>query len=59
MIRGVKRGILVTRLWYVNVVDPRTLLCTGMTRDGNFFIEMARLLGPRSTFVSTKAPLPP
>ena len=39
MIRAVKRGILVTRLWYVNVVDPRTLLCTGMTRDGNFLIE--------------------
>ena len=40
---GVKRGILVTRLWYVNVVDPRTLLCTGMTRDGNFLIENGRI----------------
>lgn len=29
MIREVKRGILVTRLWYVNTVDPRTLLSTG------------------------------
>ena len=46
MIREVKRGILVTRLWYVNVVDPRTLLCTGMTRDGNFLIENGKITRP-------------
>jgi len=29
----------VTRLWYVNPVEPRHALLTGMTRDGTFLIE--------------------
>jgi predicted Zn-dependent protease len=46
MIRETKRGILVTRFWYTNFVDPRTLLITGLTRDGNFYIENGRIAGP-------------
>jgi predicted Zn-dependent protease len=46
MIAGTRRGILVTRVWYVNMVDPRTLLITGLTRDGNFLIEDGRIAGP-------------
>jgi predicted Zn-dependent protease len=46
MIRNTSRGILVTRVWYVNIVDPRTLLLTGLTRDGNFLIENGRIAGP-------------
>jgi predicted Zn-dependent protease len=50
MVRNVKRGVLVTRLWYVNFVDPRTLLLTGLTRDGNFLIENGRITGPMRNF---------
>lgn len=39
LIAETKRGLLVTRLWYVRVVDVRTGLLTGMTRDGTFLIE--------------------
>lgn len=39
MIRSTPRGILVTRLWYLREVDPRTILYTGLTRDGTFLIE--------------------
>jgi len=39
IIRDTQRGILVTRLWYIRTVDPRTLLYTGLTRDGTFLIE--------------------
>ena len=39
LIRGVKRGVLVTRFWYIRFVDPMSLLLTGMTRDGLFWIE--------------------
>jgi predicted Zn-dependent protease len=39
MIRSTQRGILVTRLWYLREVDPRTILYTGLTRDGTFLIE--------------------
>src|SRR5690606_8562739 len=28
MIRGTERGVLVTRLWYLREVDPRTILYT-------------------------------
>jgi predicted Zn-dependent protease len=46
MIRATKRGLLVTRLWYTNMVDPRSLLLTGLTRDGNFLIENGRVTTP-------------
>ena len=39
MIRSTERGLLVTRLWYIRSVDPRTILFTGLTRDGTFLIE--------------------
>jgi predicted Zn-dependent protease len=46
MIRATKRGLLVTRLWYTNMLDPRSLLLTGLTRDGNFLIEDGRVVAP-------------
>jgi predicted Zn-dependent protease len=39
MIKNTKRGVLVTRLWYIRTVDPQTLVLTGLTRDGSFLIE--------------------
>lgn len=39
LIRGTDRGILVTRTWYIRMVDPQTVLLTGLTRDGTFFVE--------------------
>lgn len=35
----IERGLLVTRLWYVNPVHARSTLLTGVTRDGTFLIE--------------------
>jgi predicted Zn-dependent protease len=43
---GIQRGIWVTRLWYVNVVDPTSSILTGMTRDGTFLIEDGRVTRP-------------
>jgi predicted Zn-dependent protease len=39
MVRSTKRGLLVTRLWYIREVDPYQKILTGMTRDGTFWIE--------------------
>ena len=39
LIKGVKRGVLVTRMWYIREVDPQTILYTGLTRDGTFYVE--------------------
>jgi predicted Zn-dependent protease len=43
MIRSTERGLLVTRLWYIRAVDPRTILYTGLTRDGTFLIENGQI----------------
>ena len=43
MIASTQRGLLVTRLWYIRGVDPRTILFTGLTRDGTFLIENGKI----------------
>lgn len=42
MVRDMKRGLLVSRFHYTNVVDFRNTLITGMTRDGTYLIEKGR-----------------
>jgi len=44
MIASTKRGVLVTRLWYIREVDPYQKIMTGMTRDGTFLIEDGRVV---------------
>ena len=39
LIATTERGVLVTRTWYIRTVDSQTLLYTGLTRDGTFWIE--------------------
>jgi PmbA protein len=46
LIDAVGDGIYVTRLHYVNLVDPREGIITGMTRDGTFRIEGGRITRP-------------
>ncbi|NIM90768.1 MAG: TldD/PmbA family protein [Candidatus Aminicenantes bacterium] len=46
LIKSVKKGIYVPRLWYIRDVNPMTLLLTGLTRDGVFLIEDGRLKHP-------------
>lgn len=43
MIASTERGLLVTRFWYIRPVDPRTILFTGLTRDGTFLVENGRV----------------
>jgi predicted Zn-dependent protease len=50
MIRATRRGILVTRVWYTNMLDPQTLLLTGLTRDGNFLIKNGEIVAPVRNF---------
>ena len=46
MIKGTKRGLLISRFWYVRLVDPRTLVLTGLTRDGLWWIENGQIKNP-------------
>jgi predicted Zn-dependent protease len=43
MIASTRRGLLVTRFWYIRPVDARTVLYTGLTRDGTFLIENGKI----------------
>ncbi|MGN0857554.1 MAG: TldD/PmbA family protein, partial [Stenotrophomonas sp.] len=43
LVRSTQRGILVTRTWYIRMVDPQTVLLTGLTRDGTFYIENGQI----------------
>ena len=43
MIASTPRGLLVTRFWYLRPVDQRTILYTGLTRDGTFLIEGGKI----------------
>jgi predicted Zn-dependent protease len=46
MIKGMDRGLLISRFWYVRLVDPRTLILTGLTRDGLWWIDKGKISHP-------------
>ena len=46
MIAATPRGLLISRFWYVRLVDPRTIVLTGLTRDGLWWIEKGRISHP-------------
>jgi predicted Zn-dependent protease len=57
MIRTTERGILVSRLWYIRMVDPQSLLLTGLTRDGTFYIENGKIMFPVKNFRFNESPV--
>lgn len=57
LIAGTTRGVLVTRLWYLREVDPRTILYTGLTRDGTFLIENGKVTKALKNFRFNDSPL--
>ena len=50
MIASTRRGILITRFWYIRGLNPRTISFTGLTRDGTFLIENGRISRPVNNF---------
>jgi predicted Zn-dependent protease len=57
LIKSTERGILVTRFWYIRSVDPQTLLLTGLTRDGTFYIENGKIMYPVKNFRFNESPI--
>jgi predicted Zn-dependent protease len=57
MIKQTKRGLLVTRFWYIREVDPQTVLLTGLTRDGVFLIEDGAITQPTCNFRFNESPV--
>ncbi|MBV9848875.1 MAG: TldD/PmbA family protein [Armatimonadetes bacterium] len=56
LIAATDYGLLVTCFWYIRGVDPRTLLNTGLTRDGLFLIEGGRITRPVVNFRWNESP---
>lgn len=57
LIAGTTKGILVTKLWYIRSVDPQSLLLTGLTRDGTFYIENGKIQYPIKNFRFNESPI--
>ncbi len=57
LIKSTERGILVSRLWYIRMVDQQTLLLTGLTRDGTFYIENGKIMYPVKNFRFNESPV--
>ena len=57
LVRTTERGILVTRNWYIRLVDPQTVLLTGLTRDGTFYIENGEIKYPIKNLRFNESPV--
>jgi len=57
LIASVDRGLLVTRFWYIRMVNPQTAQATGLTRDGVFLIEQGKITAPVVNFRFNESPV--
>ena len=57
LVKGTQKGILLTRTWYIRLVDPQTVLLTGLTRDGTFYIENGQIKHPVKNFRFNESPV--
>jgi predicted Zn-dependent protease len=57
LIRGTKRGLLITRFWYNRMLEPQTVSVTGLTRDGVFLIEDGAIKQPVANFRFNESPV--
>jgi predicted Zn-dependent protease len=57
LIGEVRRGLLVRDFWYTRVLDPRTVVVTGLTRNGVFLIEDGHVGPAVSNLRFTQSPV--
>jgi predicted Zn-dependent protease len=57
LVAGCERGILVTHFFYIRSLEPRTVLNTGLTRDGTFLIENGKITRSLKNFRWNESPL--
>lgn len=57
LIKSTERGILVTRFWYIRSVDQQTVLATGLTRDGTFYVENGQIKYAIKNFRFNESPV--
>jgi predicted Zn-dependent protease len=57
LVGSLGHGLLATSLWYIRVVDPQTLLLTGLTRDGLYMVEGGEVTGAVNNFRFNESPV--
>ena len=57
LVAGTERGLLLTCMWYIRVVDPQTLLLTGLTRDGVYLVENGEITAAVNNFRWNESPV--
>ncbi len=57
LIAATEKGLLITRFWYIRPVNPQTMLYTGLTRDGVFYIEKGKVQHPVRNFRFNESPV--
>lgn len=55
LIAGVDRGLYVSTFNYCRILDPKTMVVTGLTRNGTFMIENGAITGPVSNLRFTQS----
>jgi predicted Zn-dependent protease len=56
LIAPIDDGILVTRIWYLRMLEPQVPLVTALTRDGTFAIRKGEIVGPVNNFRFNESP---
>jgi predicted Zn-dependent protease len=46
MIKSMERGLIISRFWYVRQIEPRSIMLTGLTRDGLWWVEKGQIRYP-------------
>ncbi len=57
LVARLDNGLLLTCLWYIRMVDPQTLLLTGLTRDGVYLVENGEVTGAVNNFRFNESPV--
>jgi predicted Zn-dependent protease len=57
MVKKVDNGLLLTTFWYIRMVDPNSLLLTGLTRDGVYHVKGGEVVGATNNFRWNDSPV--
>ena len=57
IIASTERAVLITRFWYIRPVNQRTMLFTGLTRDGTFLVENGKIVRSLRNMRFNESPL--
>jgi predicted Zn-dependent protease len=57
LVKKVENGLLLTTLWYIRMVDPNSLLLTGLTRDGVYYVKNGEVQGATNNFRWNDSPV--